>query len=136
MPVRRGHDLRLDVPRIVEVRLGEHSRVAEAELCLGGTLAIRLVNLVSAANHPHTAATATGQHLDHDAAWMSREEAADFLNAARLLGRVQHRNPGRVCGTTRRLLPNSSSSSASGPTKIQPAAARARAKSAFSPRNS
>ena len=95
VPGRCRHDLHLDVPRAVQQRLGEHRRVAEAELCLGGALAVGVVDLVGAAHLAHAASTAARERLDHDRAVLGGEERADILDAARALGRGQHRHPGR-----------------------------------------
>ena len=78
----------------VEQRLGEHRRVAEAELRLGGALAVRVVDLVGAVDLAHSAPAAAREGLDHDRAVLRGEECADVLDAARPFGRGQHRHPG------------------------------------------
>ena len=104
MPGRCRDDLYLDVPRVVQQRLGEQRRIAEAELRLRGALAVGVVDLIGAVHLPHSAAAAAGQRLDHDGAVLGGEERADVVDAARPFGRRQHRHPGRDRGGTGRGL--------------------------------
>ena len=136
MPGRRRDDLYLDVSRVVQQHLGEQRRIPEAELRLRGALAVGVVDLIGAVHPPHPAAAAAGQRFDHDGAVLRVEKRADVVDAARPVGRRQHRHPGGDGGGTGRgLIADPLEHVGSGPTNVYPAAAQARANSAFSLRN-
>ena len=99
---RCSDDLHLDMPRVGQVRLGKDCPIAESQLGLSGGLPVGIVNLVDAVDDSHTAAAATGQRLDHDAALVRGGEQPDVLDAAGSVGGRQHRHVGCGCRTTGR----------------------------------
>src|SRR6202012_1300831 len=88
-------------PCVVEHGLGEQRVVAETELRLGGALTVRVVDLICAVHHAHSAAAAAGERLEHDGAVPRGKEGPNILDAAGSLGGGQHRYAGGNGGATR-----------------------------------
>ena len=121
--VRVGQQLDLDVPRPLDVALGEDTVVAE-----GGSVAPRGLERVReflrAADDAHAAPAAAGGGLDH-------EREADLLRLA--LGEDRHAGS-RAIRFAASLSPPSRSASADGPIQVRPFSSTAAAKAGLSAR--
>ena len=105
VPGRRRDDLHLNVAGRVHSRLGEHGGITEAQLRLRRTLAVGSIDLVGVDHLAHSTAATARERFDHDGAVVGGKKCADILDAARPLGRRQHRQPcGNRGGTGRGLI--------------------------------